>query len=301
VLPGSEETLVALSERRKELPPGLAAGLPPPEIVRRATDKTALAKLAAAAGLEMPPTVEIGRAELNGAPVRFPAVVKPVRTKTFTDQGFRHGRVRRVDDAAALVRAVEALPGDRWLVQPFLRGKLASVSGIAWEGRVLCAVHQVALRIAPAHCGGSSYAMTVARDGDLEAAVERLLAAIGWSGLFQVQFIRTDSGKDYLIDFNPRVYGSLALAVAAGANLPAIWVDLVLGRDPHLPDYRVGVRFRAEEKDVRALARELASGRPAEALRGAVPRRDTAHAVFELRDPLPLLSSAAKLRGLRPR
>jgi predicted ATP-grasp superfamily ATP-dependent carboligase len=134
----------------------------------------------------------------------------------------------------------------------------------------------------------------------VEAPLARLIALLRWSGLFQAQFIRT-SDRDYLIDFNPRMYGSLALAVAAGLNLPAIWVELLQGKRPEVGAYRVGVRYRAEEKDVRALARELAARRPADALRGLVPHRDTAHAVFALRDPLPLLSSVAKLRGLLPR
>jgi hypothetical protein len=100
-----------------------------------------------------------------------------------------------------------------------------------------------------------------------------------------------------LIDLNPRIYGSLALAVAAKLNLPEIWVNLLLGRRPDVGGYRIGTRFRHEEKDARALALMLADGGEARwcALRGLVPRRGTTHAVFSLRDPMPVLTSAAKL------
>ena len=225
--------------------------------------------------------------------------MKPVRTKTFTAEGVEHGRVRRVNDVEELRDVTAALPGARWLVQPFVEGRLSAIAGAAWEGELVCALHQVALRITPPDCGISAYAVTVPRDAELEAAVARLLAAIGWSGLFQLQFIRDRDGTDYLIDFNPRMYGSLALATAAGLNLPAIWLELLLGRRPTVPEYEVGVRYRAEEKDARALVRALVSGRPGEALRGFIPRRRTAHAVFSLRDPLPLLTSIGKLRNVR--
>ncbi len=299
ILPASEDTLVALAHGRAELPEGIAVGAPSADTVALATDKRALADLATAAGLLIPPTREIGPADLDGG-VEFPAVVKPVRTKTFTPEGVEHGRVRRVNDLDELHQVTAALPGARWLVQPFVEGRLSAVAGAAWEGELVCALHQVALRITPPDCGISAYAVTVPREAELEAAVARLLGAIGWSGLFQLQFIRDRTGVDYLIDFNPRMYGSLALATAAGLNLPAIWLDLLLGRRPIVPEYEVGVRYRAEEKDIRALVRVLFRGRPGEALRGLVPRRRTVHAVFSVRDPLPLLTSIGKLRNVRP-
>jgi len=57
------------------------------------------------------------------------------------------------------------------------------------------------------------------------------------------------------------------------------------------------VRFRHEEKDIRALIRLLlvGDGEHWGALQGFLPRRKTAHAIFALHDPMPLLTSAAKL------
>jgi predicted ATP-grasp superfamily ATP-dependent carboligase len=125
--------------------------------------------------------------------------------------------------------------------------------------------------------------------------VGRLLGELGWSGIFQVQFVRDPGGEHYLIDINPRVYGTLGLATAAGLNLPGIWTDLLLGKSPRVNGYRIGARFRHEERDVRALARMLVDGERRCALRGLVPRRGTAHAIFSLRDPMPMLTSVRKL------
>jgi predicted ATP-grasp superfamily ATP-dependent carboligase len=172
---------------------------------------------------------------------------------------------------------------------------------VVWEGRVVCACHQRSVRIWPPRIGSSSYAQTVARDVELEARVSRLLESIGWRGIYGVQFVFAD-GRTYAIDLNPRVYGSAALAIAAGHNLPAIWTSLLLEGDADVGDYEVGVHYRYEEDDLRALLAELRDGNIVGALAGVLPRRRTVHAVFSLRDPLPALEVARKgLRALRPR
>jgi predicted ATP-grasp superfamily ATP-dependent carboligase len=137
-----------------------------------------------------------------------------------------------------------------------------------------------------------SYATTIERDAELEKRLVSLLEHIDWRGLFQVQFLETEHDR-YLIDLNPRIYGSLALARAAGQNLTAIWTDLLLGNAPVVGEYRVGVRYRAEELDARALLKLAASGRIGEVVRGALPRARTVHAVFARNDPLPVLTSVS--------
>jgi predicted ATP-grasp superfamily ATP-dependent carboligase len=202
--------------------------------------------------------------------------------------------VRSTDDLAA---ALSALPNGRGLVQPYLPGPLHSVAGIVWEGRLLRSVHAVSERIWPRGCGSMTSAVTVPPDPEIDRAIERLLGEIGWSGIFQLDLIVND-GERYLIDLNPRLYTSLAIARAAGANLAAAWVRLLLGDDPAEPGpYRPGIRYRYETRDLAALFAEMRAGSPLAMLRGLRPRRGTVHAVFDARDPLPVV---AELRRISP-
>lgn len=296
VLPGIDAAMFAIAAHRESFD-GVVTGAPPLEIVQRATDKSLLEELAADAGLAVPRTTPATREELASAAERlgYPLVVKPVRSDV--EVGADH----RIHVAPVVVRAaieldavLSSTPGADWLLQPFLESTLGAVAGVAWDGAIVCAVHQKAVRIWPPECGISSYARTVPRDAELEQGVSRLVRAIGWSGIFQAQFLHTADGP-LLIDFNPRFYGSLALAIGAGLNLPAIWVDLLAGRPPRVGDYRVGVRYRTEEGDVRALRHELLHGNRGSALRGLIPRPGTVHPIFELRDPGPILVSLRKL------
>jgi predicted ATP-grasp superfamily ATP-dependent carboligase len=283
VLPGTEGSLRALTGQEEAFR-GIALGTSPPDALERATDKGSLALLASAAGLESPPTHEVidGRAPEG---LEFPAVVKPLASVLPGEARYETREVRRVDTPDELRRHTRGETG--WLVQPYVRGILGAIGGVAWEGRLVCASHQVSPRIWPVERGISSYAVTVERNPELEEGVAKLIELVGWSGVFGVQFIHSQ-GRSYVIDLNPRVYGSTALAIRAGHNLPAIWADLLLGREPHVGPYRVGVRYRVEEDDVRAI---LAT----RSWRGLLPRGDTVHGIFDPRDPKPSLESLRKL------
>lgn len=302
VLPTSEISFLALASSEIDFG-GIALGVPTRESVEQVTEnKDLLAELAAAAGLRTPPTKKVTRHDDSksiGA-FGFPAVIKPkpLYRRILDLDDTLSSPARYVCSAEQAEQALEDFPGGEGIVQPYVNGQLTSVSGVSWEGELVCAVHQASIRIWPVPAGVSSYAETVLPDAELEQGVAHLLRIIGWSGIFQVQFIRTPHGERYMIDLNPRVYGSLGLAVAAGLNLPEIWVDLLLGRQPKVGNYRVGTRYRQEEKDVRALAQMLVvGGERRDALWGLVPRRNTTHAIFSIHDPMPLLTSVANMAG----
>jgi len=80
----------------------------------------------------------------------------------------------------------------------------------------------------------------------------------------------------------------MALCIAAGANLPALWCDYVLQwRGVTSNGARVGIRYHREDADIRYPLAQLLSGhlRSAAALR---PHRGVVHAYFRLDDPTPL-------------
>jgi predicted ATP-grasp superfamily ATP-dependent carboligase len=300
VLPGNEKALLALSQNLEAFPPSVVVGTPRAEIVQRATDKRLLYRLASSAGLSTPPTFELRRDELasRGRDLQYPVVAKPLRSETLARDGVLHRyTARRIETAEDLRHELEPLDVDVWLVQPYLSGSISAISGFVWEGEIVCAAHQDMHRIWPPGCGHTSYAETVAANPELEKRVAHLLRTLGWNGIFQFEFIGGEGQEYYLMDFNPRFYLSLALTVAAGHNLPAIWVDYLLGLRPAIAPYRVGVRYRNEEKDFRVLLYQvLATSERWSALKSFRPRRHTVHSVFSMQDPGPVLESLAKLR-----
>lgn len=299
LIAGTDRHLILLARARAQLG-ALSAGIPELEQVMRITSKSTVYRLGAEAGLRVPKTVAVASGAWSEVAISGDEVVlKPERSELESSGGeFTRMGARRVSCEEEMQRV--AAPPSAWLAQPYIPGQLGAISGVAAEGSMLCAVHQRAERIWPFDGGISAYAQTVNRDRALEDGIAGLIGRLGWSGIFQAQFIHTPDGA-YLIDLNPRIYGSISLAIAAGANLPVIWAGILTGSAVRPAGYRVGVRYRNEELDGRAVLRLLRAGSWAAALRGLVPRPRTVHSVMSLTDPLPLLTSVGKLRRLASR
>ena len=152
------------------------------------------------------------------------------------------------------------MPDAVGLVQPYIEGRLISVNGVAFEGKLHGANQHVVHRVWPDRCGQAVYCRDDSRwPRSGSAPTAAFMKELGWSGVFNLQLIERD-GRDYVIDLNPRFYVSLTLAVAAGLNLPAIWTSLLLGLPFEARGYRAGVRFREEKGDPRAILSELRRG-----------------------------------------
>jgi predicted ATP-grasp superfamily ATP-dependent carboligase len=300
VLPGTEAALIALAPHRSRFPACTAVGVSEPATVERATSKQALSRIAGTVGLRMPPTVHVDLASLDngrGGYLELPLVLKPLRSDArLEDGGLRHDSPRLIRSDAELRVALSRI--GEGLAQPYMPGEIYGVCGVAWEGRTLCTMHQVGRRIWPRDCGMVSYAETVRRDPDLDARVRALVDALGWSGVFQLQLL-VHEDELYAIDFNPRFYISISLAVAAGLNLPALWLAALLGHPSTASEYTTGIRWRSDPDDPRSILRGFRSGNRTRSLLAAVPRRRTTHAVFSWRDPAPLLTAVARLAGAR--
>jgi predicted ATP-grasp superfamily ATP-dependent carboligase len=244
--------------------------------------KERLAERAVAAGLAVPPSRSFGTArELRAAAaeLQYPVVVKPM-ISVFP--------ARMVNDPTDLVPL--RMGAEPVLVQPYLTEPLHAVAGVIWKGEMVAAVNQRYLRTWPPDCGGGSAAETVSPDRDLEERLTRLLQS--YEGIFMVQL-----AGPYLIDLNLRVYGSLPLAVAGGANIVEIYCDLLRGESVDPVRARPDVFYRWLEGDLRHAARSVRSGLigMGSAVRSLAPRAGTAHSTESIRDPGPMLERLRRL------
>lgn len=286
LIPGTEAELVALVKWRHLLPPSVL-GIPTAEVMARVSDKILLNELAAQAGMDVPPTSIVENVDqIEAASLPFPGIAKPVRTV------WQHGDALASLSAVAVSSPLELrsffakLNNHRAIVQPLLDGDLYSLAGVMWNGKLHAPVQQVALSIFPEPCGGSAFARTVAVDEARVQQLERMLKKMGWEGIVQLQWIRTEQG-DFVIDLNPRIYGSLALANAAGSELAAIWAKLLLDIPVAGGTARRDVLYRNLETFARARRRP---GLSFEYPRAAI----VVSSVFVRSDPLPVLASAVR-------
>jgi predicted ATP-grasp superfamily ATP-dependent carboligase len=205
-----------------------------------------------------------------------------VRARVATDMGQARALARELRDAGA-----------EPLLQEHLQGQLMAFTALTdADGRIVAQLQQISERVWPPQAGISARARTVRVEPSMAGAVARLLSALEWFGLAQLQFIRGMDGTPRLIDFNGRFYGSLALSLAAGANLPAAWARLATGRPLEaLPHARVGARYQWLTADLRASTLRGPLWRRAAGALGCIARAPAcAHSVWSWRDPGPALA-----------
>jgi predicted ATP-grasp superfamily ATP-dependent carboligase len=298
VLPGSDAALLALSMFRERLPSSLLLGLPPHQTVARSLDKPALLEEADRTGfpvLESEECAGMSQALAAAKLFGFPVVVKP--TTSIVSPGHRPRReaARVVHDRAQFDRALSAL-GTPVLVQRFYDGApVLSLGGVATEHGLAALTAARWSRRWPPVDGAASFAETVVPPSRIVERAETLIAAFGWRGIFELELLDLGNGGFAPVDLNPRVFGWMTLALRAGANLPAVWLECLRGPQPPRVIARPGVRYRWEEGDVRHFFWQVRHRHPHAAAAVLRPRRRVAHAYFERSDPAPLAAAAIDL------
>jgi len=304
LVPGTEASLLTISEARDELEPHVALGLPPHPVVLGSLDKHLLQRVAADAGLASPASVPCkDRVEAVAAAtdLGFPVVVKPARSfQAALDAP--HGALKQrgaiiVQEKSGLDAALRRV-GEPLTVQRFVpNAQIVSCAGVRLpDGLAGFTVARYVRTWAP-RVGSAAFARTVEPPDGLRGRIEDILARIGWIGIFELELLDEGAGRLETIDLNPRLFGWLSLAVGAGANLPAIWCNHVLRRGGGVAaDAAPGHYYRWEEGELKYVVRH-AQKFNRRAFAPLRPHRNVVHACFELRDPAPLLAQALEVVG----
>lgn len=296
VLPGGDASLLAMSAHRAELEPLVNVGLPPHDVIERCIDKEVLVRHAQDAGLAPPVThccLDVADALDAADRLGYPVILKP--TRSFSGRGGREHKPAVAADETDLAKAADAF-GSPFLVQEFLGdAPTVSCAGVAVDGRVLGFVTARYARVWPPHRGSAACSETIRPPAGLRGRIARLVGSLGWQGIFEIELLERDDGGEAVIDFNTRVYGSLALAVCAGVNLPAIWCRYLLYGEIDDSEPAPGIRYRWEDGEILFLLRALMRGDVTAVRETARGGNDVVWAHYEPRDAGPLIARCAYL------
>ncbi len=266
------------------------------DTLRAAYDKRCTHELGARLGLSQPWTIfPTDGADLDQARDRFPVVVKPA----FKPSANRLtvDKCWRADDAPALRRryeeACELVEASILMVQQLVPGggeTQLSYAALCAEGEVLASLTARRTRQFPMDFGRASSHVETIEDSEVEAASRRLLAAMRWTGLVEVEFKRDPrTGATMLLDVNPRPWGWQSLGGRAGVDFPYLVWRMATGAPVPKSWSTPGVRWVRLTTDMLAAVGEWRAGRLS--LKGYLRslRRPLEFAVFAPDDPLPSL------------
>jgi predicted ATP-grasp superfamily ATP-dependent carboligase len=308
VLPMTERTTLPLStDRGRVHEAGGRMVLPPHETLLRAFDKQQTTRLAESLGISVPVTAAISsEADVRerAGDLRFPVIVKPRTSEEWLAGGQARttGAPLYARTGRELLRAWNTISKRcrSALVQEFTDGSGVGYFALMREGEPRAEFAHRRVRDVRPTGSGSALRVSVSADGPVREQGLALLKALKWHGVAMVEFRLRPDGTPVFLEVNGRFWTSLALAVHAGVDFPALLAKLAEHGDVEPPGpYCVGVSCRWLLGDARHLA-EVWRGAPGE-FPGVFPGRwatlaavltpvaGTYHDNFTVDDPLPEL------------
>ena len=254
VVPCNDPAVVPLQLHRQDFEPHGRIYLLDDRAFQVAFDKLHTDELARSLGIPVPNGLRVnGRTPPHRVfdVLHPPVFVKPRSSVTGAD--VLHKRpVRPACNARELNEILQQFgPGEEVLVQERVGGIGVGVEVLADRGEVLVAFQHV--RLHESETGGSTYRQSVAVQPELREAAGKLMKALDYTGVAMVEFrVILGTGQWALMEINGRFWGSLPLAVAAGADFPYYLFQLLVeGRREFSPAYRTGICCRNLVEDLR--------------------------------------------------
>lgn len=241
-----------------------------------------------AAAFALDKRLQIEAATQAGLPVpahtaEGPWVVKAALAAVEQDNKLIRPGGRVATTEADIARATDGLAGPV-LIQQLHTGSGEGIFGFATPEGVRAWSGHRRVRMADPRGSASSACRSILVDEDLRHRTEKLLAAVGWRGMFMLELLRDPAGTPWFMEVNGRPWGSMALAVHRGYDYPVWAVEQAL--DPAF------VPTPPEPEPPHVLARHLG--------------RELVHLAAVLRGPIddypgPWPGRLATLAAFRPR
>jgi len=271
IVPSTERSLRMLLSLPDDDALVAKAVLAPRASLETALDKWATAELALSCGVPALPTrLLTSLSDLAGAR-SFPVVLKTLRSVVDMDGELTHVPARLARDAEERQRFCELfLPHTPVIEQTYERGHGVGIELLYDRGRRIWHFCHERLHEGTGQEGlgsGSLYRRSAVAPPDLLHYATAMLDRLSWHGVAMVEFLVAPTGESWLMEINPRLWGSVALPIDAGVDFPAGLLLLATAQAvPPQPGYRVPYYTRrAPEDSVWLLGK--ARSRPAWVLR----------------------------------
>ncbi len=268
VFPIGAKTLSLIAAHRDELEKICLFTVCDKDALELANDKSRVAMAAREIGIKTPPTYT----SADGA--EFPVIIKPVCGEKFgLTAADRYAVVSSIEDFAAVYEKMSRYGGAP-IIQKKIEGVGIGVSllidknGIAASAVCHKRVREYPISGGPSACCESFY------DEKLVRMSEQLLKKLNFVGMAMVEYkldgdvISADNA--YLLEINPRVWGSFPMTYAADTPFVRDYVELSAGNivSHPLDAYKMGVRMNFILSDLAAILSLIKHGRFKEGISG---------------------------------
>ncbi len=244
----SDATAFTTARAYSELEEYVVMPLPPSDSFEIASDKSATYTLAH--DLSVPTITTYTEKDFDL--IQFPAVVKNRHSIVWKEGRASSGSASFVFSKDELREQFEKIlkeTGEAPLIQEFVKGEEFGIEMVCEKGEVLLEfAHRRIRSLSPR--GGAAVVKETAKETDtvklMQKYAKSLVESLSWTGPIMVEFkVDAKDGRVLLMEINGRFWGSLPLAIAAGADFPIVAYKLAQGKAKKLETFSpVKIRTR---------------------------------------------------------
>ena len=225
IVASTESSLRALRTLPADNAVRIKALLPGNDSLDAALNKQRTCELAASLHIPVPKTALIDVGSKLPAVEQYPVVLKPTQSAVVSEEGVVILAPEIVKNESERTAVLEKwLPYVPVLQQGYIAGHGVGIEFLFSQGQKVWHFAHVRVHEYPLTGGASTYRRSLCPPPRLLDQAEQLLTALHWHGVAMVEFKMSRDGSFYLMEINPRLWGSLALSIDAGVNFPlGLW------------------------------------------------------------------------------
>jgi len=201
--------------------------LPPPDSLEICLDKNKTVNFAAKYKVEAPKTFMVTTHEellLKAKNMNFPIIIK---SSLETHKSYSTTYIESYEEIGN--KYIQSIfQNNKFnIIQERIYGTGEAFFAIYNNGILIDSMMHQRIRENPITGGPSTFAKTIYKS-DLAYAGKTLLDKLNWHGVAMVEFKRNTEGRLFLMEINPKFWGSLDLAISAGVNFPLLAAEIAL-------------------------------------------------------------------------
>ncbi|MBC2702250.1 MAG: ATP-grasp domain-containing protein [ANME-2 cluster archaeon] len=220
-------------------------------------DKNEVMKMASELDIRIPKTYVIDNAislDTCSKELKYPVVIKLRNATSSVGVSYAYSAHEFISKYKQTIQKFNLKTSEYPIVQEYIPGTGYGVSMLYNNGDIRAIFTHKRLREYPITGGPSTLRVSV-RHPEMEKAAKKLLDHVSWHGVAMVEFkLDERTNKPFLIEVNPRFWGSIYQAIAAGVNFPYLLYEMAINGDVKpVCNYKVGVKTRFLLNDYRSL------------------------------------------------
>jgi predicted ATP-grasp superfamily ATP-dependent carboligase len=226
LVPVGANSVDRVSKRFEEFSSRTHIFIPDQKKIALAFDKLASAETALQLGLRAPKTVT-AQDWLTSQHVSSKSFI--VKNKRELGQRIQTQYFSNSEEVSRYIHGFNSIQQQNMIVQERIQGSGEAFFAFYDQGVLLDSYTHKRVREIPSS-GGSSTCASTTNAEDVHQAGKKILDYLHWQGPAMVEFKRSlETGELYLMEINPKFWGSLDLGIAAGFNPAKLYLRLLQG------------------------------------------------------------------------